>query len=302
MHIRWHPVNLLTHANAWLNDIGKQVRARASENSPWWSFIFVWPKRIEVWIEQFRQGDYLFSPMVQYNFFGEVVRIWDYPDRLICKLILNIIKPTFKHIISNRCYHLHGPNGVKIAIRHLTNALSYRSYQYVIRADIRGYYASISREILTQQLLQHFQDPRLHHYFTQIVNTAVDRNAEVFVPKGIPRRSSLSPFFGALYLSSLYQAFEQRKGIQYFRYMDDIVIIAQTKRQYQQAKRSLYQVLASLELTLSPSKTRMGPMTNGFHCLGVLFEVQPSNKIPGERTDPSAIVCSRPGSSPCAAR
>ncbi len=132
------------------------------------------------------------------------------------------------------------------------------------------------------KLHQHFQDPRLQNYFTQIVNTAVTFRGNVFVPShGIPRRSSLSPFFGALYLAALDQALEGRQGLQYFRYMDDILILAQTKRQYQRARKILFTTLKTLALTLSPSKTCMGAIDKGFHFLGVKFEVprSPQTKI-----------------------
>lgn len=190
------------------------------------------------------------------------------------KCLLEIIKPTFQHIISNRCYHMRGPQGVKLAIRHIHHALQYNTFQYVIRADIKGYYASISRKNLLKQLNHHYQDPRLQNYFEQIVNVAIDKRGNVFLPNsGIPRRSSLSPFFGALYLAELDHALSKREGIEYFRYMDDIIILATTKRQFQRAKKCLYGVLNKLELKLSSAKTKMSRLSSSFHFLGVLFEV-----------------------------
>ena len=120
---------------------------------------------------------------------------------MILRLFLRILKPTFQHIISKYCHHLAGPNGVKKALRYIENALATDQFQYAIRLDIRSYYASISHRILIQQVYEHFDDPRVHQYLTQIITTAVDDGGNVFVPtQGIPRRSSLSPFFGALYL------------------------------------------------------------------------------------------------------
>jgi len=274
MHTRWQHWRLSTIAYQWLNSIHRRTSLYAAENSLWWSFLFDWPTQLTSWLDDFHQGAYQFSPMKQYQYADETIRCWGYSDRLSIRWILSLIKPTFKYIISSRCYHLQGPSGVKIAIRHIYNTLSSRPVNYVIRTEIRGYYGSISRRRLTAQLHQHFQDPRLVNYFSQIVNIAIDKKGDVFVPStGIPRRSALSPFFGALYLSSLDQALTKRKGIQYFRFMDDILILAQTERQYRRAKKILHGVLASLELTLSPSKTRMGAIEHGFHFLGVQFEV-----------------------------
>jgi hypothetical protein len=67
----------------------------------------------------------------------------------------------------------------------------------------------------------HFDDSRLRHYFNSIVTIPVDKDAVLSLPtQGIPARSSLSPFFGALYLTPLDRVFEQRACF-YARYMDD---------------------------------------------------------------------------------
>ena len=60
--------------------------------------------------------------------------------------------------------------------------------------------------------------------------------------------------------------------------MDDLIILAQTKRQYIRAKKKVAQILKDLKLTLSPHKTRMGPLSKGFHFLGVNFHGTPSHE------------------------
>ncbi len=177
-------------------------------------------------------------------------------------------------LISKYCYHLAGPNGVKNALRYIENALTTDQFQYAIRIDIKSYYASIHHRILINQVNENFDDPKVRHYLTDIITAAVDDGGNVFLPKqGIPRRSSLSPFFGALYLSPLDHAFEHRKGIVYIRFMDDILILFQNKRHYRKGRRTLFNILDSLKLSLSSSKSWMGELTQGFHFLGIDFGV-----------------------------
>jgi hypothetical protein len=132
----------------------------------------------------------------------------------------------------------------------------------------------------------HFDDSRLRHYFNSIVTIPVDKDAVLSLPtQGIPARSSLSPFFGALYLTPLDRAFEQRTGVFYTRYMDDVVILCETKNQFVSAKKRLKKILASLRLKLSPHKTKMGAFKT-FHFLGVNFSSAQTelNKIPPKKT------------------
>jgi vesicle coat complex subunit len=102
----------------------------------------------------------------------------------------------------------------------------------------------------------------------------LDKDGILFSPTvGIPIRSSLSPFFSALYLSPLDKAFENKNGIFYIRYVDDIIILTETEKQYKKAKKKLFAILRELKLKLSPKKTRIGKLKNGFHFLGVDFQI-----------------------------
>jgi len=256
--------------------------------SPWWRFLFDWDTSINRWIEEFIAGEHVFSPMKTYSFPTEPITLWSCEDRLILALIHQIIKPTFPKIISPLCYHLvEGVGrGVQTAIDATVNAFSKGSFRYVIRADIKSYYASIDRQVLLKQLREHFHDPRLLKYFDDIVTIPIEKDGAIDLPKqGIPCRSSLSPFFGALYLSPLDRLFEQRHGIYYARYMDDILILCKTKNQFVKAKRALKNTLAQLKLKLSPQKTKMGELSH-FHFLGMKFSLTQLN----EQVNPQKTV------------
>ena len=199
---------------------------------------------------------------------------WQYLDRLVMHWILTIIRPTFKHIISPLCLHLIGPSTIKGATARIKGALNTGRFNYCLRIDIKSYYASINHRLLKNQLTKHFDDPIILQYLHDIVTIGVDKGGQVFLPtQGLPRQSALSPFFGALYLSDLDRAFTKRKGCFYLRYMDDIIILVETKRQYTKARKRLFAVLKKLRLQVSPRKTRMGSIYKGFHFLGVKYEV-----------------------------
>lgn len=270
---RWAAQQLLTVASHW-RDKTRQRLGAAQERSPWWPFIVDWPTQIMHWLTQFQSGLHVFSPMRQYRFSDGARQVWSYLDRLVIHWLYHLLKPTFQYLISPLCVHLAGPSSIKHVTGQLKAALESKQYQYVFRLDIRSYYASINRDVLLEQLNAHYDDPRLRHYFEAIVNTAIDVDGEVSVPKkGIPRSSSLSPFFGALYLSALDNAFSNRAGVFYRRYMDDILLLVKNRRHYARAKKRIFSILRSLRLQLSKHKTKMGRLKTGFHFLGVNFEV-----------------------------
>jgi len=98
---------------------------------------------------------------------------------------------------------------------------------------------------------------------------------------GIALRGPLSQFFGAIYLKPLDDAFDTM-DVTYIRYMDDIVILCKTKRQLARCRRRLMNILQERKLKLSRKKTRMGPISTGFHFCGIDY--------PGTQTQDIARV------------
>ena len=140
----------------------------------------------------------------------------------------------------------------------------------MIRTDVKSYYASIDHAILIQQIQACFDDARVRHYLSQIIQAPIDHGGVFEHPtQGIWPQSSLSGLFAALYLIPLDQRFDKRTDLFYRRYNDDIIILCRTKSQWAKAKRRLKEVMARLKLTLSRTKTSMGPLAHGFHFLGV---------------------------------
>ncbi len=253
---------------------------RVSENSPWWSFAWAFPKKLPQATKDVVEGRHHFEPLKSYAFDDEVVLTWDYQDRFALHLLWQIIRPVAQKIIPARSYHLH--KGVRPCLQDVQQMLARQKFGYFMRLDIRGYYSSIDHRILLEQLYQHFQDPVLKQYFEQIVNIPIDKHAQIINPtKGIPRRSTLSPFFGAIYLLPLLNALQTCKGIGCFLFMDDLLVLIKTKRQYRRAKKLLFQILDQLQLKLSPHKSKMGKLSD-FHFLGMQFRVSQNTeaKIP----------------------
>jgi hypothetical protein len=90
------------------------------------------------------------------------------------------------------------------------------------------------------------------------------------VKQGISRGSSLSPLLGAFYLLNLDQRL-QKVDVKYFRYMDDVLILAPTRWKLREAIRVLNQTFNELSLEKHPDKTFIGRIEKGFDFLGYPF-------------------------------
>lgn len=270
---QWNAQLLSQRADVWRRRKSKKFRV-VGEHSQWWPFIWDYKENNVRWLEEFRIGVHKFSPMIQFNFPDEVVQVFSFLDQLMVYSILKILQLTFKHVLSPNCRHLAGPSVIKSVTAQIKRALNNEKYNYYIRFDIKGYYASINHLILINQCYEHYNDPIILRYLENIITIAVDKGGQVFLPQsGIPLRSSLSPFFGALYLSKLDHALSSISGAFFRRYMDDGILLLQTKRQYIKARKLLFKILRELKLKISPHKTKMGALKTGFHYLGVKYEL-----------------------------
>ena len=152
-------------------------------------------------LDDFSAGRYPVQPKIGYNAFGECQPRYTFQDSLFQKLLYRIIKPTFKHVISPACYHLKRPSVIKPITHQLHDALSSKQYRYVIRTDVKSYYASINITILQAMVTDHFDDPRLVKIFCDSIDSPINRGGWFERPQtGILVRSALSSFFVALYL------------------------------------------------------------------------------------------------------
>ena len=252
----------------------QKMFATAHDNHDHHRFAREWRGNGDAMLSDIATGQHNFSPMKGYNYDGKIEPIWSFADSLAVRLLFRHLQPTFKHIIAKHCYHLQGPSSIKSITSIVSRALANKAFRYVIRADIKSYYASIDRDILCEQINAEFDDPVVLKYLNAIVHNVTDRGGWIETPdKGIPRKSSLSSFFAALYLKPLDLLFAEQSDVLYVRYNDDILILCQTRRQFVKAKKKLARVLKQLRLKLSPTKTRMGKLHQGFHFLGIDYQV-----------------------------
>jgi RNA-directed DNA polymerase len=221
--------------------------------------------------------DDLIAKMISGNYYPEPIkRIYlkddcfdfiQYPDKIVQRVLLKIIRPTISHIVHKYCFHRHGPHGCKKAIGHVKYGARTGRYKYMMRLDIKSYYASIGHHILLKLLSNDYKDKRLLQLFKNIITADLITKKGITNPhKGIYLRSPLATFFSMIYLKPLDAAFNNM-DVCYARYQDDIIILFKSKSQFYRGKRKMIAVLNDLELQLSKKKSYMGPIKD-FHFLG----------------------------------
>ena len=86
--------------------------------------------------------------------------------------------------------------------------------------------------------------------------------------RGIRKGSSLSPLLGELYLSELDRAFKGRENTYYQRYVEDIIVLANSRRELRNSIREIKQILRRHKLQTRYAKTYIGKASEPIIYLG----------------------------------
>jgi hypothetical protein len=246
-------------------------RCNYPPNSDIWHLRFNWAREKSRLIRDLEKGRYQFDPLQSITKQdGQTIHLWSSHDALVLKLItlhLSTLLP-----ISKRCTHVKSHGGLKATVNQVN--LQRDHYKYVIRTDVKAYYASINHHLAINQLSIYIKNKALLNMLWQYMNRTVERGG-LFkdITKGISRGCPLSPLIGAFFLNELDEGFEQ-DGLFYVRYMDDILILTKTRWKCRRAVKQLNEAFNQLRLEKHPDKTFIGKVEKGFDFLGYHFSPQ----------------------------
>jgi hypothetical protein len=153
-----------------------------------------------------------------------------------------------------------------------SNLLVIRNTDFSANQMFKEYYDSIDHYTLQIKLHNYIKDNRVIFYIRQFLNRTIEWGGLYQeVKRGISRGSLLSPLLGAFYLLDLDKRLEEM-NIKYFRYVDDMLILAPTRWKLREAIRLLNQTLSELKLEKHPDKTFIGRIEKEFDFLGYHFD------------------------------
>jgi len=182
-------------------------------------------------------------------------------DRIIHHAVCNIIEPVFeKKFIydSYACRKTKGTHAGADRIQKFIRKVS--DNYYVLKCDVSKYFPSVNHEILKQIIREKIADKKLLHLLDNIIDSA---------EKGIPIGNLTSQLFANIYLNKLDEYIKYELRIKYYiRYMDDFILLHESKQYLHEVKENIKVFFASMKLTLHPKKANIFPITLGIDFLG----------------------------------
>jgi RNA-directed DNA polymerase len=242
-----------------------------SANADVWAFRRNWPREKEQIKDDLDSGNYRFLLLSRITLKdGKETDLWSARDALVLKALALVLAKQLP--VSRRCTHLKGHGGAKYAVRAVRDHVP--ENRFVLRTDVKSYYASIDHLMLLDQLAVHIKDRRVLNLIGQYLRRTSERGGAFWdYAKGISLGCPLSPLIGGFFLHAL-DAAAAKLRLFYVRFMDDILILAPTHWQLRRAVKVVNQMLGALGLEKHPDKTFIGRIERGFDFLGYHFSRQ----------------------------
>jgi len=200
-------------------------------------------------------------------------------DRVVHHAIMNHLEPALDNSLIEDCYACRKGKGAHRAMRRY-QAWS-RRYPYAMKMDIASYFASIDHQILKSQLGRKLREQPLLDLLGRIIDSGPAPSAPpqwfpgddlltpVERPRGIPIGNLTSQFLANFHLNGLDHFIKEVLRVPgYLRYVDDMILLGERKRDLWRWHGEIVQYLADLRLRLHPRKTRLAPVASGMDVLG----------------------------------
>ncbi len=192
-------------------------------------------------------------------------------DRIVQRAVALGLGPFYERRFSAAAMGYRPGRGVEAAIAVAARALA-DGRRWFVRTDIAKFFDRIDRDRLLAMMREDGLDERTLALVRHLLGAGVERGA-VWIDSGVGvgQGSALSPLLSNVYLRPVDRAMEEA-GFRFLRYADDVLVLAESEAETQDALARLQDALVPLGLRLGPRKTRRGHVGEGFQFLGMRFD------------------------------
>lgn len=177
-------------------------------------------------------------------------------DRVIQRALVMVLEPIFEATFSEHSHGYRPGRKAQDALEAVRKHLQ-EGKEWVVDADLQGYFDSIPHEALLTKVRRKVADRRIIELIGEYLKAGVMEGLELREPEtGTPQGGVISPLLANIYLNELDLEMEQA-GIAMERYADDFVIFCKEQGQAEDAKEKAQAWTEAAGLKMHPSKTRL---------------------------------------------
>jgi group II intron reverse transcriptase/maturase len=185
-------------------------------------------------------------------------------DKLLQTAVAKILEAIYEPIFLTGSFGYRPKRGALDAVKDVSRTLQFGGYQYIVEADIRGFFDAIDHMLLMEMLMKKIDDMPFLGLIRKWLKAGVLDEGRVIDPvTGTPQGGIVSPILANIYLHHvLDEWFEEvvkaHCGQAYYcRYADDFICAFQSQRDAERFFNVLGKRLGKFGLVLAEEKTRI---------------------------------------------
>jgi RNA-directed DNA polymerase len=188
-----------------------------------------------------------------------------YEDKLVQKGLARILNTIYEQDFLDCSFGFRPGRGCHDALKVLNHIIERKKVNYIVDADIRGFFDHVDHEWLMKFLELRIVDPNLLRLIKRFLKAGVMEAGIVYdTPEGTPQGGLISPILANVYLHYVLDLWFEKvvkkrcQGEAYVvRYADDFVCCFQNKRDAEWFYSNLKERLKKFNLEVAEEKTRI---------------------------------------------
>ena len=185
-------------------------------------------------------------------------------DKIVQKGISRILEAIYESDFLNCSYGFRSARNCHQAIDAVDKTIMTKPINYVIEADIKGYFDNVSHDWMMKFLQVRIKDPSFLLLIRRFLKAGYFEAGQIVATEqGTPQGGNLSPMLSNVFLHYVLDLWFEKKvkpqvrGACYLvRYADDFICMVQYADDAQRIEQALRERFAKFDLELHPEKTR----------------------------------------------
>ena len=190
-----------------------------------------------------------------------------YEDRLVQGCMAYVLNEIYETKFLDCSYGFRPNRNCHQAIREINQTIMTKKVNYILDADIKGFFDNVDHKWLMEFLKHDIGDKNFLRYVSRFLKSGIIENLKYYESdKGTPQGGLISPVLANVYLHYVLDLWFEKgikpklKGEAYLvRYCDDFIIMFQYENEAQIVYELLKKRLEKFKLELAEDKTRILP-------------------------------------------
>ncbi len=190
-----------------------------------------------------------------------------YEDKLVQGAMADVLNEIYENIFLNCSYGFRPNRNCHDVIRYINDTVMSKKVNYIVEADIKGFFDNVDHEWLMKFLKETIQDANFLRYIKRFLISGYMENMTNYESdKGTPQGGLISPVLANVYLHYVLDMWIEKivkprciGEVYYVRYADDFILMFQHVKEAEAFLCALGNRMKKFNLELEQTKTKIIP-------------------------------------------